>query len=136
MNVEKLIKETLIEIVEKKYLVRLTCEGFDSWYDMSGQRECTLTKVFNHVPIEEFPMLLGLVRHDYVSFWSGHLETAKFYKEGDDASFYRLKNQKDTIIGQITITEEMVKRGDIALNSEGSGVIKFKHMSLNFRKSV
>jgi hypothetical protein len=101
---------------------------------MSGQRHCTFIKVFNHASLKEFPMLLGLVRYEYVAFWVGHLETGKFYREGKDACFYRDTNQKDSIVGQVTITEEMVKRAEIQLRADGNGVIKFKHISIQFTK--
>lgn len=136
MNTQELIKHYLIQIVRDKYFVRLECEGFSSYYDMSGQRTCYLVQTYNHDKLEtQMPMLLGLIRNEYVAFWIGHKETGKFYKEGQDHVYYRDINQNDCIIGQVCITEEMIKWGDIKLNSDGGGVIEFKHMKIFFRKS-
>lgn len=134
ISLEQLIKDTLIDIVTKKYFVRLECEGFNSHYDMSGQRTCYLVQTFNHTKLDEYPLLLGLIREDYVAFWKGHQEKGKFWKDGEDKIYYRDINQKDCIIGQVTITEAMIKNATILLTKE-SGCIQFKHMQLNFRKS-
>ncbi len=134
-----LIKHTLSKIVTQKYSIRLETEGYSSYYDMFGQRDCYLVETYDSKNFTKYPLLLGLMRKDYVTFWQGHKQTGNFIKGGIEHEYYHVRDQqKFTVIGQVTITEEMIKWATISLSMElgrERGSIEFPKIKLWFHQN-
>lgn len=129
----ELVKKYLKTIVTDGWLCNIGMEGFDTYYDMSGQRTCKLIKTFDHSDLETYPLILGLTRADYFCFYQEQGEKAKLFSGGTERTFYRDDLKAPVYLGQVTITEEMLKNVTITIQDKHV-IIKFRSFELRASK--
>lgn len=133
LSVSDLARAYLKVIVKDGWLCNISTEGFDTYYDMSGQRTCKLVKTFDNMDLDVYPLLLGLVRADYFCFYKEQGENITLFKGGTKRRYYRDELKKPVFIGQVIISEDMLK--DVSVTLKHSVVIKFKSFELRACKN-
>lgn len=127
MELKKIIHEKIKEIINDETHVILKCTGFTTYHDMTGQRTCELRPYFSHTSLDKFPILLSVVRKEYVAISDNNLSKAIEYK-----SINHIEDSASTLyVGTLSISEEMVLDGKIELRNDG-GTISLKGLDIQF----
>lgn len=127
MELKNLVHQTIKEIINNRTPIILNLEGFSTYHDLSDQRTCELTPYFCHNNLDTFPILLSVIRKDYVA-----ISDRNFAKAIEHKSIEHIKATSDDLyIGVLSITEEMVNDSKIELRKDG-GTISLKGLEMKF----